>query len=482
MFVALILVVLTGCSAPSADLTILHWNDFHSHNTTWVPTSYNRDNHAVGGYALLDAYLDSLEGIYPGAIRVHAGDDFQGSPVCAVTKGLSQIEIMNQVKPDFFTIGNHEFDYTWKHLDSLRMHAAKFGMYSANIIDSESGECATPQFRVFFKKGYRFALIALTTPYLNELTLPQNLDGIEIADPVETAQTLIKTLSNRGVDLFVVVSHMGIELDRELAEEVPEIDLIIGGHSHTYMREAEKVNGVYIVQANDHGRYIGVTNFHVENGDISSLEMDYVETLTGKLKPSKDVAEVVQRFETEIAEQMDKIIGTLETPWTRGGAESNLGNWIADAFRQETGADIAMMNNGGIRKGLNAGPIRVRDIWEISPFGNTLVTFEWTGKELLEALNYMAEHGRTMQVSGLELMIQGNDGLVDVLVNGKPVDPAKTYTLCLNNYSVSQGEKYFGKKIVDMTETGLVDRDVLVKAVKVQPVINSKTEGRVVIL
>jgi len=481
MTVVLFLAILAGCSAPSADITILHWNDFHAHNTTWVPTNYNNDKHAVGGYALLDAYLDSLENVYPGALRVNAGDDFQGSPMCAVTKGLSQIEILNKVQPDFFTFGNHEFDYSWAHLDSLRLNAAKFGMYAANLIDTETGESATPQFRVFLRKGYRFALIGLTTPYLDELTMPKNLEGIEVADPAETAQNLINTLKARNIDLFVIVSHMGIGNDRKLAEAVPEIDLIVGGHSHTYMRQPENVNGVWIVQANDHGRYVGVTNFHVDEGEITSLEMDYVETITGKLAPSKDVAKIVDAYETQLKEAMDEVIGELESPWTTRGAESNLGNWIADAFREATNTDIAMMNNGGIRKGLDAGKVHVRDIWEISPFGNTLVTFEWTGKELTEALDFMAKVGRSMQVSGIEMKLERNEGLVDASVGGVEIDPEKTYKLCVNNYTASQGEKYFGKAIEPL-ETGLVDRDVLIEAVRKNPVINSEIEGRVIIL
>jgi 5'-nucleotidase len=482
MTIVFLLAVLAGCSAPSADITILHWNDFHAHNTTWVPTNYNNDKHAVGGYALLDAYLDSLEKVYSGALRVNAGDDFQGSPMCAVTKGLSQIEILNKVKPDFFTLGNHEFDYSWAHLDSLRLNEAKFGMYAANLIDTETGESAAPQFRVFLRKGYRFALIGLTTPYLDELTMPKNLEGIEIADPAETAQNLINTLKNRKIDLFIVVSHMGIGNDRKLAEAVPEIDLIVGGHSHTYMREAENVNGVWIVQADDHGRYVGVTNFHVDEGKITSLEMDYVETIVGKLAPSKDVAKIVDAYEAELAEAMDEVIGTLETSWRGSGAESNLGNWIADAFREATDTDIAMMNNGGIRKGLDAGKILVRDIWEISPFGNTLVTFEWTGQELLDALDFMAKAGRSMQVSGIDMMLERNKGLVDALVGGAEIDIERTYTLCVNNYTASQSKKYFGKTIEPLHETGLVDRDVLIEAVRKNPIINSGIEGRVIIL
>ena len=474
-------VLLTGCSSDTADITLLHWNDFHSHNTTWVPPNYNQDKHAVGGYALFDAYLDSLQIVYPEALRVHAGDDFQGSPVCAVTKGMSQIELLNAVAPDFFTIGNHEFDYTWKHLDSLARYDAEFTMYAANLIDTETGKPAAQQFKIFKRNGYRFALIGLTNPELSSLTLPQNLEGVRVEDPVETTRKIIELLSHRGIDLFIVVSHMGIEGDRELAEAVPEVDLIIGGHSHTYMSKAEQVNGVWIVQANDHGRYIGLTNFHVDHGDITHLDMKYIETVTGKLTPSQDVAEIVIKYESELAEILDEVIGRLETPWTRRGNESNLGNWIADAFREETGTDIAMMNDGGIRKDMPAGMITVRDIWEISPFGNTLVTYEWTGQQLLDALDYMAKQGRSMQVSGLNMVLKRKVGLVKATVGGKAIEPDKTYTVCVNNYTASQGDKYFGNTLDNVKETGLIDRDVLIRSVRKHPVINSKTEGRVII-
>ncbi len=477
----LILLVLAGCSSNTADIIILHWNDFHSHNITWKPTHHNKAGHTVGGYAVLDAYLDSLVKVYPGALKINAGDDFQGSPISSMTKGYSQIELLNAVQPDFFTIGNHEFDYGWKNLDSLRMNEAKFMMYAANLLDSETGESLVPQFRIFTRDGYTFAMIGITTPHLSELTLPKNLEGLTVADPAETVKKIMKKLEGRNIDLFVVVSHMGIGSDKKLAREVPEIDLIIGGHSHTYLKKAVNENGVWIVQANDHGRYIGVTNFHVEHGEITELEMDYVETVIGNIKPSKDVAKIVIRQEAALVEVMDEVIGELKTPWTRRGDETNLGNWIADAFKEKTGADIAMMNNGGIRKDLAAGPIKVRDIWEISPFGNTLVTFEWTGEELLEALDNLAKGGRSMQVSGINMVLENRKGLISADVDGEEIDPSAMYTICMNNYSASQGKKYFGLEIKDMTITGLVDRDVLLEEIRKNPKIDSKIEGRLII-
>ncbi len=475
------LVLLFSCSSPTADITILHWNDFHSANLPWVPTNHNPEKHTVGGYALFDAYLDSLQAVYPEAIRVHAGDDFQGSPVCAVSRGLSQIEILNAVKPDFFTIGNHEFDYSWRHLDSLRLHAADFQMYAANLVNAENGECAVPQYRIFRQKGYRFALIGVTHPQLDFLTLPQNLEGVQVEDPVLTVRNLIGRLKKNGISSFIVISHIGIDGDRDLARAVPEIDLIIGGHSHTYLREAEQVNGVWIVQADDNGRYVGLTRFHMEKGEITSLEMDYVETVAGKLEPSPDVEAIVMKYESELAEQLDRVIGELKTPWVQGRGESNIGNWIADAFRETAGTDIAIMNNGGIRKNLAAGEIRVRDIWEIAPFGNTLVTFEWTGQELLNALDFMAMHNMSLQFSGLTLVLNREKGLIEAKVNGKEIDTEKKYSIATNNYTASQTGKYFGIEVPAPVETGWIDRDVLLKAVRENPVITSKLEGRIII-
>lgn len=478
--VLMLIVVLSSCTAPSADITILHWNDFHSQNTPWEPTSFNPEKHMVGGYALFDAYLDSLEREYPGALRVHAGDDFQGSPVCAVTQGVSQIKILNLVKPDFFTIGNHEFDYGWHHVDSLRRHLAEFEMYAANLIDAESGESTLPQYKIFRINRYPVVLIGLTHPQLDFLTMAKNLDGVQLADPASSVRDLIRHLKKRGLHTFVVVSHMGIEQDRELAKAVPEIDLIVGGHSHTYMREAENVNGVWIVQADDSGRYVGVTRFKANKGNIISLEMQYVETIAGKLKPSPDVEALVMRYEDALAEIMDEEIAYLQTAWTRSGGESNIGNWIADAFRSAVpGTDIAIMNNGGIRKDLPAGTLRVRDIWEIAPFGNMLVRFEWNGRELLQALDNMAKKNRALQFSGVRLLLDRGNGLIEAEVNGSKIDPEKTYSIITNDYTAGQAPNYFGMEIPVYQELGLVDRDVLVEAARKQKTIHTKIEGRI---
>ena len=144
------------------EVVILHWNDVHSHNISWKPVRHNPEKHFVGGYAYLDAYLDSLLIVYPKALKINAGDDFQGTPVSSISKGRSQIEILNVVNPDFFTIGNHEFDYSWANFLKL-IPEAKFDIYGANILDVETNEPLLKEYKIYDFNGKKIAILGVTS-------------------------------------------------------------------------------------------------------------------------------------------------------------------------------------------------------------------------------------------------------------------------------------------------------------------------------
>src|SRR6056297_2107738 len=140
LFTLLLTVFATvSCANKIAETEIIHWNDFHSANLPYTPAYNNPEKIEVGGYAILAGYIDSLRNIYDNALVVHAGDDFQGSPVSSITKGLSQIMILNKIQPDAFTIGNHEFDYGKENLYEV-LERANFPVVSANIYDEEKGQ------------------------------------------------------------------------------------------------------------------------------------------------------------------------------------------------------------------------------------------------------------------------------------------------------------------------------------------------------
>jgi len=176
----------------------------------------------------------------------------------------------------------------------------------------------------------------------------------------------------------------------------------------------------------------------------------------------------------------------LRSDWVRNSkGESNLGNWICDAMREYAKTDIAIQNSGGIRKELLAGPIKVRDLWEISPFGNTLVTFSVNGATLRAMMqNQLLMSDDFCQVSGLTVVYKNNNGallLHNLKVRNQLVIDTKQYSIVTNNYVTAQSKKYFNIEIPasDITPLNIIDRDILLEAVKKQKVINSIIEGRI---
>ncbi|MEA3501114.1 MAG: bifunctional UDP-sugar hydrolase/5'-nucleotidase [Candidatus Marinimicrobia bacterium] len=476
----LMIIMIVSLIVANDKIVILHWNDVHAHNTPWKPVHHNPKNHFVGGYAYLDAYLDSLLIVYPQAMKMNAGDDYQGTPVSSISKGLSQIEILNVVNPDFFTIGNHEFDYGWKKFAELKK-SAEFDIYGANVLDEKTEKPLLKEYKILNHNGKKIAVLGVTTDDLPGLTLSENLDGLKIASTIETTKKIVEELKKKNIHLIIALTHIGIGEDKKLAKAVPELDLIVGGHSHTYLDEAVIIGNTHIVQVASYGRYIGEFKFSCDETKITDFDYKLIEVISENISPSADVKKVVDKWEDKVSKEMDIVIGTLKSDWVRRGVESNLGNWLADAMKKEVKTDIAFTNNGGIRKDLAAGDIKVRDIWEIAPFGNTFVIFTIDGKQLLNMAEYMVKNNEIMQQSGLKLTIKKDENkLLEVLVNGKKIDPNKKYSIVTNNYVFDHMKGYFGFIPNNHIETGLIDRNVFIKAVKEQKVIDSKVEGRIV--
>jgi 2',3'-cyclic-nucleotide 2'-phosphodiesterase (5'-nucleotidase family) len=199
----------------------------------------------------------------------------------------------------------------------------------------------------------------------------------------------------------------------------------------------------------------------------------------------------VQELEAMVDATLNEVIGTLLTPWDRKAGrkeESNLGNWQCDVMREATNTDIAFLNSAGIRKNLDAGPITVRDIWEINPFGNTFVTFTVRGDTLRKMMEWQAgvQAREFLQASGLNYVYDSSQPkgqrLLSLEVNGRPLVDTALYSLSTNNYVASHVPEFFGidQRSVDLTDTGLIDRDVFVAYIRKHKVISSSVEGRIV--
>jgi 2',3'-cyclic-nucleotide 2'-phosphodiesterase (5'-nucleotidase family) len=334
-------------------------------------------------------------------------------------------------------------------------------------------------------------LIGLLPPDLGILTMKQNLGGLSVLDADSVVTYHSRTLRQKdSVDLVIVLSHTGFDQDTSLAARHNDIDVIVGGHTHLPLFQPFRKNRAIIVQAGSWGRWLGVLDLVVDlAGDsVRSHTGELVETRAG-VYPADSIAQRhALTLEQQVDAELEQVIGTLTTDWKRSfRSESNIGNWIADAMRSFAKTDIALMNSGGIRKDLAAGPITRRDIWEISPFGNSLVTFNLRGDSLLHMLEWQTERtGEVLQVSGLSYGVDASQlpghRVVRALVSGKSIDSRGTYSVVTNNYVAGHAAEFLGLSYIGERDLQAIDRDVLIDAILLHPIVTCAVEGRIVTL
>ena len=474
-------------------LVIIHWNDFHAQNIPFeVSSSSDRTaKRKVGGSAVMAGYLREFRKTSPNMLAVSGGDEFQGTPISNFTSGRSQVEILNVIKPDAVVLGNHEFDYG---TDSLRanLKRAEYPIICSNVVETRDNSTFGLPFVIKKLGNIKVGILGITSPVLYALTLKKNLTGVRLRDLDSSLESSLSELKKQDhPNLIVLLSHEGVDDDSVLALRHPEINVIIGAHDHRALFNPKKIRNSIIVEAGSKGQYLGRLALTVDlKGDSVTQFTDKLIEVTGEgIQPDSVVAAMVNANEVIVNKGLSEVIGELQTPWTKsdyGAYESNLGNYESDAFRTASGieADIAFVNTAGIRKNLAAGPIMVRDIWEINPFGNTIVSFTVRGDTLRQMMAWQAGKP-SLQVSGVKYSFRKLDGphadLLSLEVDGKPVDDTKHYRIVTNNYVGEHFRTYFGfdPARVTITDTGLIDRDVVIDAVKRQKVITSPIEGRI---
>jgi 2',3'-cyclic-nucleotide 2'-phosphodiesterase (5'-nucleotidase family) len=475
------------CAKPQEieKITILHWNDFHA---SFLPYHVSDDpgSELVSGSASFSAYLDSLKRKNENAFLVCAGDELVGTPVSTLSQGRAEFEILNTIQPDVFELGNHEFDFGLENLKEL-MKIAQFPIICANVIDEKSGRLLVPPFLILERGKAKIAFIGLDTEYLKDVVVKEGTEGLTIEKAKETLQFYLPDLEQKS-DIQVVVSHMGFDEDKRIAQEVEGIEVIIGGHSHTKLLEPEIINQTIICQAGSNGRYVGELNLvlDLKKDRIINYQGGLIETLNEKVTPDGAVQKKVAEFEEIYGKVLNEVIGELKTPWVRNRGESNLGNWNADVMREYTGSDVAFINSGGLRKDLPQGPINVRDIWEINPFSDRFVSFYLSGSDLFKALEINSSGDyELMQVSGVKYTYDPEKPkgkrIVQVLVDGKPLLAEKRYKVTMNDYMLDHSDKFLGipKGDLEYEIHPDLDRDVYIRAVRDQKVIGSRIEGRI---
>jgi 5'-nucleotidase / UDP-sugar diphosphatase len=427
-----------------APLTILQINDIYS----TVPID------GAGGLARIATLKQNMVAARRTPLLVLAGDFLSPSVASSVFKGEHMVAALNAAGLDMATLGNHEFDFG---VDLLiqRMGEARWQWVVSNVIDTNTGKPiggALPYVvKTFGAMKVGFIGLCLTTSEIS----PDRLTHVRLVDPLEAAATYLPELRREGADVIVALTHLAFADDRELAQRFPQIDVIIGGHEHYPITVTQ--DRTLISKAGSDGKFVARIDV---NRPVSGVIQRFFEMIpiTSALTDEPRTAAVVKSYEDRLGTELNTVIATTRVPLDADtvrlrAAETNLGDLVADVMRANAKADIAIVNAGSIRgdRLYSAGPITRRMIIEIHPFGSVICKVAVSGRVVLQALNngvskLPATAGQFPQVSGLTMRVNpgapAGSRVSDVRLGGQPLDPEKTYTVALSDYTLAGGDDY----------------------------------------
>src|SRR5438876_7639160 len=468
-------------------LRVLAINDFHGALEPQVwPWSVGR---AVGGAAALKSWLDSLTRTCGCAtIRLDAGEEMQGTLISNYSFGRPAIAAMNAFGIDAAAIGNHEFDWS---VDTLRarMAGAHYRFLAANI--SDSATTVTPAWAepgtVIERGGVRVAVIGLALPETPVNTAPRNVRGLAFGDGAAAVRRVLPR-ARAGADYVIVVAHEGafcdgaggachgeiVDLARGL--DSGSVDLIVSGHTHSLVNTA--VNGIPIVQARSSGAGIAVVDFLRGPGGRREVLARVETPYTDRVSPDPELQNLMALCKVGIENLTSRATTRIKVDLRRGGDEYGLGRLIADAMRNVAKADVAIVNNGGIRADLAAGTATYGDLYRVMPFQNRMLRLTVKGDVLRQALEHAVAGDRPDgHVSGVELWYDskqrpGRRIGKAVLADGKGIDGGRSYTLAVSDFLATGGSGYTMLVGSPAADLDVVDLDAFIQylAVLRQPI------------
>jgi len=473
------------------NLTIFHTNDIHGAFLP-EPAMWRQDRAEVGGVIALACHLAEQRRSAEADLLLDAGDLMTGTPLCNVVdqgvKGGGLVDMMNLLGYDAGVIGNHEFDHGRHNACGLAARA-EFPLLAADLVN-EQGEPEFPQEPVVFERGgLKIGILGVSCAELFDVTASGRTGGLSLRDQVTVVREGIAEL-DPPTDLLVLITHNGVSTDEDLARELAGsgLDVIVGGHSHTRLNTPRLVEGILIVQAGSHLKNLGRLDLRVEDDRVAGYRGGLIQLTAAGTAAGPELTALVAEYQERIDAQFGRVVCTLETDWRRdGGGESNIGNWMCDRVRERAGADVALLNSGGIRQNQPAGPVTLLDIQRMLPFSNSLVTCRLSGAELLEILTrnsaaMAADERGTLQVGGVRYgyrQVGDHVEVEQVLVGGEPLQSDRSYLVATLDYVVNQAERYFGFPVPEVADLEIALSDAIAEAAQAAGTIRSEVDGRI---
>ena len=529
LFNTVVFLLFSGCKKEdeeniTVDVAIMTTADLQS---SIVPFSSGKKESdiTVGGYERIAAEAQKIRGEADISLLLSSGDDMI-QPMSAIFHGEPEMLGMSMAGYDVVAPGNHEFD-TGADVYKYALSFADFDVVCANIsfTDAELDSIIVPYVIKDFDE-LRIGIFGLITPDFDRVCNPPG-GGISVdVDYISCAQNAVAQLQSEDCDIIIALTHIGKTLDENLATEVGDIDIIVGGHSHEYVYET--IGNTIIVQDGAKGEYLGVLRFSYNNEQIENPQWETI-LLDSTVGYDAAIHDTMSKYIDVYNDSLGQVIGESSVDLDARESvvreqESNLGNLVADSWLDWfDDADIAAVSGGSIRgdRIYPAGPLSYLTISEILPFRNEVVIARMTGSQIKQMFEISASAlridgdgcadscrcatGGFLQIGGARITIDttqspfcavysGNEVSeiinygsrivnVEIYHDGgwQPLDTAATYSVLLNSWTSGGGDGYylFAMDDIPIENTTMITTDILASYIETHSPVSPSVEGRI---
>ena len=452
----------------SKKLTILHSNDFHD------DLFFRVDDDFVlhGGIAMLSDYVKQARKKDSDIMYCLCGDAFQSDIMNSNYKGLDTVKILNYLRPDAVSLGNHEMDYGLAHALILDKCLTS-PLINANIVEKSMGNLLFEPSIVVEKNGLKILLIGLFSQRIYERIESDyfNKAMMGYVPELEAISREMQKHEADNIDMIILMTHSGLSADLRLAESIPKewnVKVILGGHDHITMEKAEVVNGILVAQAAFGTRTIGRFDltFDKEAGELTDWKWERVELTSEITGFDKELEAMVDRkIEQKIGTKEQQPVCIMGEKYTHPNYlfESSLGDIIADAFLDNYGVDLAIVPSGSIRMKECPEKIFMKEMKQMFPFDARVFKLNVTGKEIKDMFTYLMSlkengdvmtgffqysRGFCMEVD-FENYKERGGRLLRLTLNGEEFEDNRKYSICVTEYCMKNFNRYFRLPIDD---------------------------------
>ncbi len=499
---AILVVVLALAATAAAQgqpvrLTLLYTSEHHGSLLPFdTPTEKG-----VGGMAGRASVIAAVRQDASNVLLLDSGDILVGTAMSTIFRGEPDVLAMNLMGYDAMAAGNHEFDYGLDHFRRLQ-GLAKFPIISTSV--RGRGREMAPIFVIKQIAGLRVLIFSGLDEAFADIIDPKIVAELEYFDPIGSARGLVNALG-RNVDLIIALTHMTTFQDLALARAVPEIHVIVGGHTDGFDgmltgiggRPAETMDNPPTIFVKTHrlGETVGRLDLTIQGGRVVRAVARNLP-VNSRVPLDAKVDAVVKDYQGRLQARFAEVIARAAVflDGERGNVrsrETNLGNLIADAVREYARSDVAIANGGNIRASINEGPISLADVFRVIAFDNTVVTLQLTGAQLREAIENGVSQvedasGRFPQVSGMSYIFErgraAGQRVVEVRVGGQPLDADRLYSVATNDFLADGGDGYVVFKAARQRRDTQADmRDVFIDYLRRAGSVSARVEGRITV-